>query len=126
MKNQSVFARLFALSVLAITSVVSLSGTSAAGIGNITKADLAGKWNIALRGTTGCGPSTMQIGVTLNTSGVGTGTLVTHGQCGDSSLAAQTFTIATMTSNGSGTASLSAVSGADGALMFRSHRTVPK
>jgi hypothetical protein len=107
MKNLNVFARLVALSVLAFTSIVSLTGTSAASIGNITKADLAGKWNIALRGTTGCGPATMKIGVTLNTSGVGTGTLVTHGQCGDSSLAGQTFTISTMTSSGAGTAGLS-------------------
>jgi len=107
MKNHSVLARLVALGVFAFTTIVSLSTTSSASIGNISRADLAGKWNIALRGTTGCGAATMQIGVTLNTSGVGTGTLVTHGQCGDSSLAAQTFTITTMTANGSGTAGLS-------------------
>ena len=70
MKNHSVLARLVAISVLAFTTIVSLSTTSSASIGNITKADLAGKWNIALRGTTGCGAATMQIGVTLSTSGV--------------------------------------------------------
>jgi len=107
MKNHSVLARLVALGVFAFTTIVSLSTTSSASIGNISRADLAGKWNISLRGTTGCGAATMQIGVTLNTSGVGTGTLFTHGQCGDSSLAAQTFTITTMTANGSGTAGLS-------------------
>jgi hypothetical protein len=107
MKNSRVLARLVALSVLALTSIVSLSTAGFASIGNISKADLAGQWNIALRGTTGCGAATMQIGVTLSTAGVGTGTLVTHGQCGDSTLAAQTFTISSVTSTGSGKASLS-------------------
>ena len=94
------------LAVLSLLSFVAFSATSHATIGNIVKADLAGTWNIALRGTTGCGPSAMQAVTTLGTTGTGTATLVTHGQCGDSSLAGQTFTINTINSSGSGTAGL--------------------
>jgi len=74
--------------------------------GNIVKSDLTGTWQIALRGTTGCGFVSMQANITMNSSGSGTGTLQTHGQCGDSSLSGQTFTINSLASNGSGTAGL--------------------
>ena len=103
MKNHVALAR---LAVLALLSFAALTATSQATTGNIVKTDLAGKWNIALRGTTGCGPSAMQAVTTLGTTGTGSATLVTHGQCGDSSLTGQTFTINTLASNGSGTAGL--------------------
>ena len=79
MKNHAQVARLAVLGVLSFVTILSLTTTSSASTGNIVKADLTGTWQIALRGTTGCGPSAMQANVTLNSAGVGTGTLVTHG-----------------------------------------------
>src|SRR6266700_5749339 len=105
MKNHCQLARLAFLGVLSFVTVISLTTTSSA-TGNVVKSDLTGNWQIALRGTTGCGFASMQANVTLNSAGTGTGTLVTHGQCGDSSLTGQTFTINTLAPNGSGTAGL--------------------
>jgi hypothetical protein len=82
-----------------------------ASIGSIVKSDLAGSWQIALRGTTGCGFVSMQANITLNTAGSGTGTLRTHGVCGDTTLPGQTFTIASLKTTGSGTASLTCGTG---------------
>ena len=110
MKNYCPLARLAFLAVLSLATVFSLSTTSSA-TGNITKSDLAGNWQIALRGTTGCGFVSMQANVTLNTAGTGTGTLQTHGECGNSSLTGQTFTVKTLAANGSGTAGLTCGTG---------------
>ncbi len=79
--------------------------------GNIVKSDLVGNWQIALRGNTGCGFQSMLAKVTMNTAGVGVGSLQTHGQCGDFNLANQTFTVASLNPNGSGKASLSCGAG---------------
>ena len=38
--------------------------------------DLTGKWLFALRGTTGCGFADMEADMTINSSGVGTVTLI--------------------------------------------------
>jgi hypothetical protein len=110
MKKHSQRARLVLLGVLSFVTVISLSSTSLA-TGNIVKSDLAGTWQLALRGTTGCGFASMQANVTMNTTGTGTASLQTHGQCGDSSLTGQTFTIKTLTANGSGTAGLTCGTG---------------
>ena len=75
--------------------------------GNIVKSDLVGNWQIALRGNTGCGFASMLAKITMNTSGSGVGTLQTHGQCGDTSLSNQTFTITSLNTNGAGKAGLS-------------------
>src|SRR5882724_9257207 len=106
MKNHSQLARLALLSVLSFATVVSFTTNSSATTGNIVKSDLQGTWRLALRGTTGCGNSAMQATMAMNAAGVGTGNLVTHGQCGDSTLTGQTFTIKTLATNGSGTAGL--------------------
>jgi hypothetical protein len=111
MKSHTQAARLAVLGVLSFVTAFALTSTSLASTGNIVKADLTGTWQIALRGTTGCGPSAMLANVTLNSAGVGTGTLVTHGQCGDSSLPGQTFTIKTLNNTGSGTAGLTCGTG---------------
>ncbi len=105
MKNNRKPARTGLLVVLSLVTVMSLSSISSA-TGNIVKSDLTGTWQIALRGNTGCGFSSMLANVTMNTAGVGTGTLLQHGQCGDSSVPGQTFTIQTLATNGSGTANL--------------------
>ena len=98
---------LFALSLVAFLAATK----PASATGNIVKSDLKGNWRIALRGNDGCGFATMLADVTINSSAVGTGTLQTHGQCGDSTLPSQTFTVSTLNPNGSGTASLSCGSG---------------
>ena len=105
MKNHTQLARLSLLSILSLATILAFTTNSSA-TGNIVKSDLAGTWQFALRGTTGCGNSAMQATMTMNTAGVGTGTLVTHGQCGDSTLTGQTFTIKTLAINGSGSAGL--------------------
>ena len=53
----------------------------------------------------------MQANVTLNSAGSGTGSLQTHGECGDSTLTGQSFTINSLATNGSGTAGLSCGTG---------------
>ena len=73
----------------------------------ITMSQLAGPWEIALAGNTGCGASSMLFAGNLNATGVATGTLVFSSvQCGSSS-GVQTFTITSLNSHGSGTANLS-------------------
>ena len=89
--------------LVAVLSVVKVS--SATGV--VNKADLSGNWQIVLGGFTGCGQSTEIANINLNSSGSGTGTVKTHGNCGDSTVTGQTFTINSLSSNGSGTAGLS-------------------
>jgi hypothetical protein len=76
--------------------------------GNIVKANLSGKWQIALTGFTGCGNHALLMTVNLdNTASGATGTLVGHGGCGDSTLSNQSFTVNQLGVNGSGTANMS-------------------
>lgn len=93
----------FALTLITLNL---LSISSSASIGNIVKSDLTGTWRIALSGNTGCGLVAMQTTATINSAGKGTASLITHGQCGDSSLSGQSFNINTLAANGSGTAGL--------------------
>ena len=76
----------------------------------ITLAQLAGPWQIAVVGNTGCGISSLLFTGTLNTSGVATGTLIGSSGCGPSNNT-QTFTILSLNPNGSGTAGLTCGSG---------------
>lgn len=99
-------ARLVLFAVLSLVTVVALSIPSSA-TGNIVKSDLAGTWQIALRGVTGCGFVSMQSTVVLNSTGSGTASLQTHGACGDSTVSGQTFTITSLSASGSGIAGLS-------------------
>jgi hypothetical protein len=104
MKNHLLAARL-TLGLLTVVTVLSLTAVSSA-TGNILKSDLTGTWNIVFHGNTGCGLVAMTANTTLSTSGKGTASLVTHGQCGDSTLSGQTFTIQTLGATGAGTANL--------------------
>jgi len=55
---------------------------------------LAGPWQMAISGNTGCGLTTMLVDVTLNASGFGNNATITmHGSCGDSVITGQTFQI---------------------------------
>jgi len=82
---------------------------SSATIGLISKPDLTGSWQIALTGRTGCGLVSMLVNVTLDWTAKGTNAVIkTHGECGDSTVSAQTFQVLTLiSSTGSGTANLS-------------------
>jgi hypothetical protein len=97
--------RKIALLLLVTTAFLSLPVS--ASIGNIVTSDLAGNWMIVLHGTTGCGYVDMEADMTINSSGAGTGTLITHGACGNSTLGGQTFTITSVKTDGSGSAGLS-------------------
>ncbi len=110
MKNLRQSGRLPIVAVLSFLSVISISKPALAA-GSDFNVNFTGTWQIALRGTTGCGFVSMLAQVTLNSAGSGTGSLQTHGQCGDSTLSGQTFTIGSLTTNGIGTASLSCGTG---------------
>ncbi len=59
---------------------------------------LAGPWQMAITGNTGCGLTTMLVDVTLDASGFGNNAVLkTHGQCGDSTVTGQTFQILSIT-----------------------------
>jgi hypothetical protein len=94
--------------LLLVVTVASLVAASAAE--NVkpatTIAQLAGPWQIALVGSTGCGQTAMLFTGTLDSSGTAEGTLTGSGGCGASS-STQTFKITSLESNGSGTATLS-------------------
>jgi hypothetical protein len=77
----------------------------------VTVDQLAGPWQIALFGSSGCGQTSLQFTGTLNTSGVANGTLTSSSTGCPSSSSAQTFTINPLGPDGTGTASLSCGSG---------------
>jgi len=104
------------LVVATITLVTSLgSAQDAKAAPAITISQLAGPWQATLVGNTGCGLVSMLVNFTLNSSGAATDArITTHlsapngGGCIDGSVTTgQTFTIDSLHSNGSGTASLS-------------------
>ena len=82
---------------------------------SLTIAQLAGPWQATLFGNTGCGPVSMLVNFTLNSSGVATNAVITThlsgpntSECIDGTVTTgQTFTINSLNSNGSGTAGLS-------------------
>ena len=93
---------------------------SMATVGAISKLDMFGSWQLTLVGTTGCGPSAMLVNFALNSAGVANNaTIVTHGQCGDSTVTGQTFTITSLGFNGAGTANLSCGVGCGWNLNFQ-------
>ena len=115
MKNKIVGA-LALLFVATITFVTSSGSAQDATVKPpITIDELAGPWQATLVGNTGCGLVSMLVNFTLNSSGAATDArITTHlsapsgGGCIDGSVTTgQTFTIDSLHSNGSGTASLS-------------------
>jgi hypothetical protein len=108
------FSKRIALRSLAVAcalgSLVPLH--SQAGVGRITDADLYGTWTATIAGFTGCGQVAMLATINMNAAGTGTVTLTTHGSCGDSVLAGQTFAVHTLdATTGAGTAGLSCGAG---------------
>ena len=94
-------------------STLFLLGTAAPGsaTGNIVKSDLKGTWQISLRGSTACGFVSMRATMTFGLTGVGTGPLTIHGDCGDSTLTGQTFRVTKLAPTGGGTATLTCGAG---------------
>jgi hypothetical protein len=94
-------------------STLFLLGMAAPGsaTGNIVKSDLKGTWQISLRGSTACGFVSMRATMTFGLTGVGTGPLTIHGDCGDSTLTGQTFTVTKLAGTGGGTATLTCGAG---------------
>lgn len=76
----------------------------------VTVSQLAGPWQIAVVGNTGCGVTSLQFNGTLNSTGTAVGTLIGSSGCGTSNNS-ETFTIESLNANGSGTAGLSCGSG---------------
>src|ERR1035438_228802 len=96
------FGILFVLTLAALA----LMATPSYATGNIAKADLTGTWVATLVGNTGCGVASMQVTFTLSSSGTGSASIITHAQCADDTLNGQTFTVISLSPNGSGTAGL--------------------
>jgi hypothetical protein len=108
-------AKLTVLAVVLIATVALLATSSTAQDQKvrpkITISQLAGPWQIAVAGNTGCGVSSLLFNGTLNSSGVAVGTLTgSSAGCG-SNTTTETFTILSLNATGSGTAGLSCGSG---------------
>jgi len=103
-----VIRRLFRTGLLGVFTLLFVLGTAmpSEATGNIVKSDLKGTWKISLHGLTDCGFVSMLATMTFGTNGTGTGPIQIHGTCGDSTLAGQTFTVATLSKLGEGTATL--------------------
>jgi hypothetical protein len=103
--------------LLVVLSLLFVLGTAtpSSATGNIVKSDLKGTWQITLRGRTACGYASMLARLTFNTTGVGTGPLTTHGDCGDSTVD-QTFTVTSLKANGAGKATLTCGTACAGGL----------
>jgi hypothetical protein len=107
MKRKPGVTKIAALAAVVMGASFTVVGTSNAGTGTVTKADLSGPWQMTLSGITGCGLVSMQANFTLDTSGVATNAVLkTHGQCGDATVSGLNFTVFTLNANGSGTANL--------------------
>src|SRR5947209_593795 len=107
-RRQLTGALMFA--VIVGVAVVSITKISKASVGNISKADLAGSWQIALITTGGgCGNGTILATFTLNASGAATnGVEKSHSAgCSDGTVTGQTLTISALNTSGSGTAGMS-------------------
>jgi hypothetical protein len=112
MKHRSAESRFRSPIVLLLVTVVALAPLSQA-TGNISKGDLQGPWSLAIVGSGGCGMESYNVTFTLNATGVATNaTLKGHSQlCGDSTVTSQSFTVTSLTTNGSGFATLTCGSG---------------
>jgi len=77
---------------------VALIATLAMAQPSAAATSLAGKWQMAISGNTGCGLTSMLVNVTLDASGFGNNAVVkSHGQCGNAVVTGQTFQILSIT-----------------------------
>jgi len=100
--------RLAGLVALGIVAMVAVVRPSKASIGVVSKADLAGNWQMTTIGQTGCGFGTTLYTFTLSSAGVASNVYATShtAGCGDSTSTSATFQINSVNANGSGTANL--------------------
>lgn len=100
--------RKIVLTALLMAGTIFLIASSVEANAQITLAHLAGPWQIALVGNTGCGQSSLLFTGSMNASGTAPGFLSGSSTgCPSSNNIAETFTINSLDSHGSGTASLS-------------------
>ena len=108
MKDHSLRMRLAGLAALGLVALFATVRPSKASIGNVSKSDLAGNWQMTIVGQTGCGFGTQVYNFTLNSNGLSsnvTGRSHTVG-CGDGPTGTNTLTIQSLNANGTGTANL--------------------
>lgn len=113
MKKHSRRIGLAGFGVLALIATILLARPSKASVGNISKSDLAGNWQMTTIGQTGCGFGTTLYNFTVNGSGTSSNvSSVSHSAgCGDRTGSGDLFTVQTLSANGSGTANLTCGSG---------------
>jgi hypothetical protein len=95
-------------------SVITLFAVSKPSLatGNVVPADLSGNWQMTIIGETGCGFGTTLYTFTLNASGVATNVSgVSHSACGTGNFSGDSFTIHSLSANGSGLANLTCGTG---------------
>jgi hypothetical protein len=109
MKQYHQPARLALFSVLLLVVLLSIVTFGVAADvkakSGITVSQLAGPWQIAVVGNTGCGISSLLFNGTLDAHGKSTGTLTFNSGCGLSTTT-ESFDILSLKSDGSGTAGL--------------------
>jgi hypothetical protein len=111
-RQHSSKTKLVLLTAVCLVLIVSVVKHSTASIGSITKSDLAGNWQMTLLGNTGCGLSAMLVTFTMNAGTATNATITSHvinptATCPDGAVSTgNTFSIDTLSSNGSGTAGL--------------------
>jgi hypothetical protein len=112
MNQRGRFARLLVYAaVFSLVTALALSVPSSA-TGNVVTADLAGNWQMTVIGETGCGFGTTLYTFTLSAGGVATNVSgVSHSACGTGSFSGDSFTVLTLSANGSGTAGLTCGTG---------------
>jgi hypothetical protein len=98
-----------ALCLVSMGSMVRVSNAT----GQINMADLQGPWQATLvLANGGCGPMSILVNFTLNASGSATNAnLISHSGCGTTTTSSQTFTVSSLSQNGSGYANLSCGAG---------------
>jgi hypothetical protein len=107
--------RLALLAALTLVTLVAFSMPSAAADSKgtikpeITVANLAGSWQVAINTNAGCGAGVHLLVFTLNSQGSATDVNDTYNttECGQGSIPDQTFTITSLNSDGTGTATYS-------------------
>ncbi|HWZ84213.1 MAG TPA: hypothetical protein VNW47_16415 [Terriglobales bacterium] len=108
----------FAALLVILTALVGVSEAAAP----ITVAQLAGPWQIAVSGNTGCGVTSLLYNGKLDNTGKSTGTLTfSSAGCGLTTTT-QTFNILSMSGNGAGTAGLTCGDGCGWIFTFQVSR----
>lgn len=110
------------LPVLVLVLVIAMSVGASAATNAITVAQLAGPWQVAVSGNTGCGVTSILYNGKLDNTGKSTGTMTfSSAGCGVST-STQTFNILSMSGSGSGTVGLTCGSGCGFIFTFQASK----